>query len=83
LRERVARDAQQTEPGEGTCLDDSHGASPNQTRSGVCRAVWFAFAAMLLALPIFAHGCHRGDHDDEPAFIPIEHRASSAELPPY
>ena len=48
----------------------------------VPRAVWVAFAAMLLALPIFAHGCHRGDHDDEPAFIPVEHRIISAELPP-
>ncbi|MCE9561624.1 MAG: hypothetical protein K8U57_06175 [Planctomycetes bacterium] len=30
-----------------------------------------------LALPIFAHGCHRGDHDDEPLVVPIEHRVEA------
>jgi hypothetical protein len=25
---------------------------------------------VVLALPIFAHGCHSGDHDDEPLFAP-------------
>jgi hypothetical protein len=23
-----------------------------------------------LAVPLFGHGCHRWDHDDEPSFIP-------------
>ena len=36
------------------------------------------FAAVLLALPIFAHGCHSGDHDDEPLFAP---RARQPESP--
>jgi hypothetical protein len=30
-------------------------------------AVAFALA---LAIPVFAHGCHSGDHDLEPAHIP-------------
>ena len=30
--------------------------------------VWLLLAG-LLALPIFAHGCHTGDHDDEPLLI--------------
>jgi hypothetical protein len=25
---------------------------------------------VLLALALFAHGCHTGDHDDEPAVAP-------------
>jgi hypothetical protein len=29
------------------------------------------FVAALLLFPIFAHGCHRGDHDDEPTVAPI------------
>ncbi|HJZ59784.1 MAG TPA: hypothetical protein VKE74_32885 [Gemmataceae bacterium] len=37
----------------------------------------WAFAALLvllasLAIPLFAHGCHTGDHDDEPLFVPQE-----------
>ncbi|MBA4190173.1 MAG: hypothetical protein C0467_19485 [Planctomycetaceae bacterium] len=39
------------------------------------------FAAIaFLVLPIFAHGCHRGDHDDEPLFVPVEHRATSVDV---
>jgi hypothetical protein len=30
-----------------------------------------------LALPIFAHGCHTGDHDDEPSLIPPSRDAES------
>jgi hypothetical protein len=25
---------------------------------------------VVLAVPLFAHGCHTGDHDDEPVFAP-------------
>lgn len=25
---------------------------------------------LVLALPVFAHGCHTGDHDDEPSAAP-------------
>lgn len=33
-------------------------------------------AVALCVLPIFAHGCHRGDHDDEPTVVPVaEQRA--------
>lgn len=36
-----------------------------------CRVIfWFAVAA-LLALPIFAHGCHGDDVDHEPLLIPF------------
>jgi hypothetical protein len=56
------------------------------TRSGadgvftppVRRALVF-FVIALLTLPIFAHGCHTGDHDDEPAFVPS---ARTQEPPP-
>lgn len=40
----------------------------------VPRPWWFAVAAIVVILPIFAHGCHRGDHDDEPLFVPMDHR---------
>lgn len=39
-------------------------------------AFWRALVVLvlaLLALPIVAHGCHTGDHDDEPAFLPPAH----------
>ena len=28
------------------------------------------FVLLALVVPVFAHGCHGGDHDDEPAFVP-------------
>jgi len=31
-------------------------------------------------LPIFAHGCHRGEHDEEPLFVPVEQRVEPAVL---
>ncbi|MBY0513320.1 MAG: hypothetical protein K2P78_05350 [Gemmataceae bacterium] len=31
-----------------------------------------------VAAPVFAHGCHAGDHDDEPAAAPTEQRSGSA-----
>jgi hypothetical protein len=34
------------------------------------RVVSCLLTAALLALAIFAHGCHSGDHDDEPLFAP-------------
>ena len=40
-------------------------------------ALWFAVVAMLLTLPILGHGCHRGDHDDEPVFVPMDRHAES------
>ena len=46
------------------------------------RAWWFACVVVLVALPIFAHGCHRGDHDDEPVFVPMDHHKTNVELPP-
>ncbi len=49
-----------------------------------CRGsgVGFLFAAIAFAaLPIFAHGCHRGDHDDEPLVTPVEQRAKPIEKP--
>ncbi|VTT96450.1 unnamed protein product [Gemmataceae bacterium] len=37
---------------------------------------FFLGAIALCVLPIFAHGCHRGDHDDEPTVVPVaEQRA--------
>jgi hypothetical protein len=38
-------------------------------------ALLFAVVVMLLALPIVGHGCHRGDHDDEPVFAPMDQHA--------
>jgi hypothetical protein len=44
--------------------------------------VFLVFAVVVLvALPIFAHGCHRGDHDDEPLVAPLDHHAVSLESP--
>ena len=34
---------------------------------------------LLLAVPIFGHGCHRGDHDDEPVFAPPPERVAELE----
>ena len=42
---------------------------------------WFGVAVALLTLPILAHGCHRGDHDDEPAVFPADRRSPDAEPP--
>ena len=28
------------------------------------------FVVLSLVVPVFAHGCHAGDHDDEPAVAP-------------
>lgn len=44
-------------------------ASPTRVR--LSRAFWFFVALALLALPIFAHGCHGDDVDHEPLLIPI------------
>lgn len=45
---------------------------------GAASPVFILGALVLCVLPVFAHGCHRGDHDDEPAVAPVENRA---ELP--
>jgi hypothetical protein len=45
------------------------------------RAWWFGVAVALVTLPILAHGCHRGDHDDEPAVAPADRRVPDA-IPP-
>jgi hypothetical protein len=55
------------------------------TRSGAggvsppARRALVFFVTAILLIPIFAHGCHTGDHDDEPAFVPP---ARTQELPP-
>jgi hypothetical protein len=34
---------------------------------------WFGFfAGFAVALLVIAHGCHTGDHDDEPVFVPVD-----------
>jgi hypothetical protein len=38
------------------------------------RPLWFAAAGVIVAFLLVAHGCHTGDHDDEPAFIPFSTR---------
>jgi len=38
--------------------------------------VWLLLA-VALALPVFAHGCHTGDHDDEPLLSPPSRDAES------
>jgi hypothetical protein len=42
-------------------------ASPSGIQIGVIGRLLFP---VVLALLIFAHGCHTGDHDDEPSFGP-------------
>jgi hypothetical protein len=61
---------------ESLCLSSSPGGHTPPTR----QVLLFAIIALLI-FPIFAHGCHRWDHDDEPNLIPIDHRAASMELP--
>lgn len=41
-------------------------------RSGVAGAARLLplFVVLSLVVPVFAHGCHAGDHDDEPAVAP-------------
>jgi len=57
------------------------GATLNNTRNSIAsiltarspfRLRWFVIPVLFL-LPIFAHGCHAGDHDDEPSVIPFTH----------
>lgn len=43
------------------------------------RPLWFFFAVLLLTLPIVSHGCHRWDHDDEPALAPIDRPVTAQE----
>lgn len=43
------------------------------------RAKSIAFGVLVvllaaLAVPVFAHGCHAGDHDDEPLAAPRDER---------
>ncbi len=46
-------------------LPDGPFRPPQQPRRG-----WFIFGALLVAtLVIVSHGCHAGDHDDEPAWF--------------
>ena len=45
-------------------------------RTGQCRFPGWLLFPVLVAVPLFAHGCHTGDHDDEPAVVP--HRAGEA-----
>lgn len=50
---------------------------PRRPRRG-----WFFFGALLLAgLVVVAHGCHAGDHDDEPAWFYLVGRKSPSRPP--
>jgi hypothetical protein len=44
------------------------------------RSNWFLIVA-ILTFPIFAHGCHREDVDDEPGFILPPHVSKSEAAP--
>jgi phosphoribosylcarboxyaminoimidazole (NCAIR) mutase len=35
------------------------------------RVVWTFVAVAVLAVPVFAHGCHGADVDHEPLLIPV------------
>ena len=50
--------------------DRASGAGTREAAS----PVFLLGALVLCALPVFAHGCHRGDHDDEPAVVPVQSR---------
>jgi hypothetical protein len=53
----------------------ARGGDTERGRRGERRAaaspVYLLGAIALCVLPIFAHGCHRGDHDDEPTVMPV------------
>ena len=55
---------------------------PKRERSETRRGPWVflsslsgLLAVVALAVPLLAHGCHAGDHDDEPVFAPHKHDA--------
>ena len=58
----VSRRAGWCEPSESLSLNSRH------ARLGF----WLVVSAVIVA-----HGCHRGDHDDEPLFVPVEERVLS------
>ena len=48
------------------------------SRSGWGFAVLFTIIAAL-AIPVFAHGCHAGDHDLEPSVVPVQQKSKVRE----
>lgn len=44
-----------------------------QSPRGLAYGVLLVLLAAL-AVPVFAHGCHAGDHDDEPLVVPNDER---------
>lgn len=56
--------------------DEQRTGTEPEPRSRLSPIVWLLMAGML-TLPIFAHGCHTGDHDDEPLLIPPSPDAES------
>jgi len=64
----VLRRAGVRKPPESQAKDKDSGGLRTPARLGF-------WVIALLLIQIFAHGCHRGDHDDEPLFVPIEHHA--------
>jgi hypothetical protein len=44
-------------------------AAPRRRRFPLSPVSWFLIP-VLLAVAIFAHGCHTGEHDDEPVLVP-------------
>lgn len=48
----------------------------HEPRPGLSPIAWLVIV-VVLALPIFAHGCHAGDHDDEPVLFPLKQDAES------
>jgi hypothetical protein len=58
--------------------DPAANPAPMDTSQPLLVADWarrglIGIVVAVLALPLFAHGCHTGDHDDEPAFHPPTH----------
>jgi len=51
-------------------------ATEADPRPQLSSLVWLLLA-VALALPVFAHGCHTGDHDDEPLLSPPSRDAES------
>lgn len=51
-----------------------------ESAGGAGPRLWWLIP-VLVAVPLFAHGCHTGEHDDEPAVAPPVAGATEPEVP--
>jgi hypothetical protein len=54
---------------------DSHVRTPRVRRAAQLGRLWRFGCISLLTVIVVGHGCHRGDHDEEPSVAPPHTRA--------